>query len=534
MNSRVQKRYIILLVTLFAIGIRIYYFRYTDAEAGQDCYWLSALAKGIFHGKYEIQGEFWGAVQPLYPFLMATFGTLTGGMILSGKLISLLAGIATIPTIYVLWVKLESKNVAILTAWLAAVNVMAWHFSMHAFRDSLFLFLVTLSFVLLYYAKENYRWLVALAFTLGLSILTRGEGYILAVSCIAPYAYWKKDYLTRKLYLTSQHKKILLISVVTFVAVVYPWLAYSTSASGELVPVGVSSGIEKHGHIGFGWVPIVKSLVSLPLFLLFLGGLFLVSYNREYEKYLPFYIFVALKSAAQMWYFAGSVRYALPLLPIMLGWSSVAIFYIINNLAPKKRYIKFGFLAVIVLVSLSYGMAGVQEIEERGGGGELIKESMDWFNSNSEPDAKILAGDEAIYKYYTDRNVVDYISLIGHLDGALDLAASYGLVIEHPVLATMISENITYFVAYDPLTPHLYGHPYFKAYTTNFTAQRYIFKYRKIVSSIGVEGGGLKPKKTTFEIYGPVLMEVRLLPLKKFEKNNQSVYLYKVEWIYLR
>jgi hypothetical protein len=57
----VQKDYAILLVTLFALIIRLYFFRYTQAESGQDSYWLSALAGGIFHGEYEIRGEFWGS-----------------------------------------------------------------------------------------------------------------------------------------------------------------------------------------------------------------------------------------------------------------------------------------------------------------------------------------------------------------------------------------------------------------------------------------------------------------------------------------
>jgi hypothetical protein len=533
MYKRIKKHYLILLITLFTLIVRLYFFRYTDAENSQDSYWLSALARGIFQGKYEIEGEFWGAVQPLYPFLMAILEPLTGGIILSGKLISLLAGVATIPVVYILWKKLESKNVALLAAWLAAVNITAWHLSMHALRDSLFLFFVTLSFVLLYYTRENYKGFPALAIVLGLSVLTRGEGYILTASCITSYVYWKRDYLTKKQEMTNQHKKNLIISAVMFVSLVFPWFYFSTSMSGELVPLVISSGVERSGHFGLNWLPTVKSMVSLPLYLLFFGGVLLVLHNKDEEKYLPLFAYVVLKSASQMWFFAGAVRYALPLLPVLVGFSSVAIFYLLNSFIPKGQNLKFWFLAGVAIVSLAHGMTGVQESEEKGGAGDVVKESMEWFNSNSEPDAKILAGDESIYEYYTDRNVIDYISLKGHLDGALDLASDYHLIIEQPVLTAMISENITYFVAYGPMTPHLYEHRYFKSFTNNFTTQHYTFEYQKIVSSIGVEGGGLKVRESEFEIYMPIPTEVRLIPLKKFEKNNQSVHLYKVEWTYL-
>jgi 4-amino-4-deoxy-L-arabinose transferase-like glycosyltransferase len=86
---------------------------------------------------------------------MATLEPVTADLLLGGKIISLLAGIATIPIAYLLWEKIESEKVALLASWLLAVNITAWYHSMHVFRDSLFLFLTTSSFFCFFTPKRT-------------------------------------------------------------------------------------------------------------------------------------------------------------------------------------------------------------------------------------------------------------------------------------------------------------------------------------------------------------------------------------------
>jgi 4-amino-4-deoxy-L-arabinose transferase-like glycosyltransferase len=243
-----NKHLILIGITLFALAIRLYFFKNTQAESVQDCYWLAKLAERILHGEYTIAGVFYGAVQPLYPFLMGILSLVTNDFFLSGKIISIVAGTATIPIIYLLWGKLESRGVALLAAWLVAVNMTAWYHSIHVFRDALFLFLCTLSFFLLFKARENFKWLPVLAFVLGLATLTRGEGYVLTISLVLAFSYWKRGYISGKAKLTKQRLRYILFFVIIYIAVICPWVLYQSVVIQEFISIR-----EKTTHFN-GWM----------------------------------------------------------------------------------------------------------------------------------------------------------------------------------------------------------------------------------------------------------------------------------------
>jgi hypothetical protein len=262
-----------------------------------------------------------------------------------------------------------------------------------------------------------------------------------------------------------------------------------------------------------------------------LSGILLT--RKDGEKYLPFYLFVVLFSLAQMWYFTGNVRYALPLLSVMLGWSSVAILYLLSKLSKTSKNVKYAAMSGIIVLSFAYSAVGISELERDKDTDEVVKDAMEWFNSNSEKDARILAGDDSIYGYYTDRHVISYISLGGHIDALYEANIIEEYNISYPILTTLLSEDITYFVAYDTITPFLYDHFQNKFLADNFTTHRYSFDYRKIVRSKELGKTGERPTEVKLDIREPVDVEVLLIPLKKFEKNNQAVYLYKVEWTHL-
>jgi hypothetical protein len=120
--------------------------------------------------------------------------------------------------------------------------------------------------------------------------------------------------------------------------------------------------------------------------------------------------------------------------------------------------------------------------------------------------------------------------LHGHIDGLHEANIIESYNISYPILTTLISENITYFVVYDTVTTYLYDGFENKFLADNFTTHSYSFDYRKIVRSRELGTTGERPTEVKLNIHDPVSTEAKLIPLKKFERNGQSVYLYKVEW----
>lgn len=525
-------RIILLLILLVAFLIRIYFFD-SNREGSPDPYHHAKIAESMMQGEFKLKGRFWSpwwpATPPLYPFIMAltTFGT--GNLFLSGKIVSLIAGVAVIPITYLLWRKLESKEVALLAAWLVAVNSYSHYLSIHTYRDTLFLFFSMLAFLLFYKVKEDRKWPYKLGLVLGMATLTRHEGFILMVVFLLTFIYRERKLNRQVGYF-----------IMVFLLIVLPWHVYRYAETGVLVPPIIIEELGEKGRTGLGWIAGIGRLITLPLLILFLVGAFLTL--KKKEKYLPLYLFIILFSVAHMWFVSSPLnlpRYALPLSPIMLGWASIGILSIIQRVSTGGRNI---ILAGVLILTFMAGLVSFSEAESKENSWEVISDAMTWFDLNSESDAVILAGeDDNVFGYFTKKRIIGY----NDMDTGANILYRNGYPAETAFFNLLVNENIRYVVTYDTTHPWAYEGFYggqTQQIFQNFQPMERIFDYRSFNIAPNIEELEFKfmpsktlPYRVTFNLTTSTTskkVKITFNPLKKFEKRNQTIHLYKINWEY--
>ncbi|MBI4344480.1 MAG: glycosyltransferase family 39 protein [Euryarchaeota archaeon] len=503
-DFRTDRVPILLAVTAAALVARLYFLADTHAEGGQDSYWLAGLAKGLIQGEFEISSRFATAVQPLYPLLMGLLGGPLGDLLLAGKVVALLAGVAAVPATYLLWREIEPK-VALLASALVAFNYYSWYYSLHVFRDTLFLTFGTAALALLYRSRKDPSALPPMGAILGLATLTRGEGYFLAAAVLLTYILWTKAKPSKR------GRRQALTALLLFAVISLGWQLYVYSATGELLPSRTLEETAVKGHLGLGWLGNLIDLTTLPLAILALGGVALS--RRDAERHLPLYLYLVLFSVPHMWFHEGNPRYALPLLPILLGWSSMAVSAAGDRLPDRGHALSI----LVVLSSLAFSASLVAEAEARGDDYAVVRDAVEWLEANG-GGGTLYAGDEFVYGYYTDRRIIGAPRMDGYIRPFINK-------VRYPFYSTIITEEVRYLVAHDSLNPWLYTAT--RNLGFNFTTHRLRIQYQKIIP--------LKPfdeithkDKVRFEIYPPVERELAVEPLKVFERNNQTVVLYRV------
>jgi hypothetical protein len=214
-----------------------------------------------------------------------------------------------------------------------------------------------------------------------------------------------------------------------------------------------------------------------------------------------------------MYFHGGVERYVLPLLPILMGWFSLVIFHFFKN-PPHRQAVLIG----VIGISFIFGVSAVSKDVRTINNYEVIKDAMTWFDSNIEKDATLLAGDEAVYGYYTDKDVLRYVIVKNYIE-----LERLGLI-ESAYLNLLVDYDAHYFVVYDSVvSPEIYfKHTKFLA--DEFDTHKYSFQYKEVNLSWGIRENRYSVSRISSR------RDVTLLPLKRFEKQDQVVYLYKVEW----
>ncbi len=504
----IKDKYIILLIILFlfAFSIRIYFFNSVTTEQWQDAYWMMRVSENLFSGKgYTLWGKPHNIFQPGYPVTFGLLSLILNNSHLSGKIVSFLSSLLIIPIIYLLWKELESKEIALLTTFLVIIQPLVWEFSLRIMTESLFLLLMVSSFFFLFKSKENIKYLPLVSIILAYSCLTRWEGYLLTLSCIITFLYWKRKIIFGKGYATLNWEKItpylknkyIVLSFLLFIIPVGTWWLRNLFETGSLIPSYYQRKAgEGNPSIGLFWFSVLSNALTLPVFLISILGL-IISF-KKWENHLPFYLFFILYSALHMYFFRSYERFAIIPMPLLFGWFSLAVFYFLKE---RQKYLKCLILILIISLTSYYGfLIAPNNIIEHGKRYDVIKDSMNWFNENTSPEDKLLAGDSAVYGFYTNREVFRYDVPNYYLSLSLQKnpQLSQNPYVVH--LIFMIQNNITYFVPYDSLMPHFYNPT--KIFADNFTTHKISFKDGTLI----------------------------LNPVNKFEENNQSIYLYKVLW----
>jgi len=128
---------------------------------------------------------------PLYPFLMALGGIITGNIELSGKLISLGLGSLSVVPLYLLGKSLYDRKVGIVGGLFFVLQPYCVRFSVDVLSDSAFLFFFVLAFYLGIEAikkkGKGYSWSIGAGLSGGLAYLVRPEGILIILLLIVWY-----------------------------------------------------------------------------------------------------------------------------------------------------------------------------------------------------------------------------------------------------------------------------------------------------------------------------------------------------------
>ncbi|MEA3229816.1 MAG: hypothetical protein U9P44_02785, partial [archaeon] len=486
------------------------------SEQHQDAYWMMDLAKSILYDhSFQLWGRPQNMISPVYPASIAMLTAFTKDFFLSGKVISLIAGILAIPAFFYLCRHVyESKNsdiAALIATALFAIHPWTVELSVRLMMGSIYLFISILSFLFLFKAKENKKWLPLLALTTALSVLVRWEGYALTGAIFLTYVYWQIDIerlrkgilKLKEPFTKTITSKSVLSAIFIYSVLVFGWWTRNVLQMGEIFPSYWAKGEMKGGGLGFfGWMNTLNGAFT-PLVLLIAAVGIYVTYKKHFETYLPLYLYLIFYSVEHMIFPHGFLRYAAPLTFVAYILVGVIVLEILKKNITDK-WLRLLFVASILIISLAYFInVGPKSIEEHGTRMEIIQDFSKWYNNNAEKGSVLLASDKLVYGYYIDDEILNY-----------DYANSYARAfydqypdIDYqknpflPYIVFVMQQDVRYWIPYDsvmswfyPNTKRLCDKPYFKEYSFDINNNTVILK-----------------------------------PIRQFEKNGQNLCVYETQ-----
>jgi len=494
---------IIILIIIFALIVRLFAFTTITTGGSQDDYWFLTLAKNILDNKaFELtEGNPYDLSQPLHPFLIGIFSFFIGNFFLSAILISILFSIALLIATYVFWKKIENKDIAILSVIFVGFSALVIKYSVAIRADIIYTFLLIVSLFFIYKVKDHDKFLPIASVFIVLAALTRWEGYLLIPVGLISFIIWnRKDIFTKEGLRFSVFKKDYFIMALLIIFIpLFLWSWRSSNCCGSWIP-SYSYQKQLSGNSGGAGLSFLSNMPNfIPWYLLTLLAIGLIYSFKKYKRYFPIYIYLGLESIIHI-KFRGRSDQILYTLPLLYGFFSLLIIDIKNKVRKRTRLFFFLILSGFIIFSMISGsINGYNDSKKWGTRNDVLKESMDWLNENSNPNEKIIVGDVLVYSYFTDKELISFgianqmVQNIMVQNKINDIKLGYSIL--------MWDQKISYLVAYDSTMPWFY-----ESTTKNFAEE-------------------FKPHKYNL---GPAIVE--LTPLKKFEVNEQEVIIYKLEY----
>jgi hypothetical protein len=287
------------------------------------------------------------------------------------------------------------------------------------------------------------------AFTAGLSALTRWEGYAVVGTVIF--------YITWKLQASNKHERSMFISIVIVMLIPAAWLLRNVILTGNMLSVDHLLYFGEPS-LGLGWFYAFVDAIAWPLLLLSVIGL-LLSF-RKYKSYVILYVFFTFYSVIHIiWPVSGS-RYVIPLMPILLGWSSLALFNFLNNAGLGKdrvsKTVRYAVYGIIITIFLCASLLYVQEQTVKFNNEyKLERELAKWLNENADKNSTTLVADTAIVGFYTDARLIGYDDYTGYVYKTLrdNPSQKWSILL---YIKFLKENNIHYFVPYSSTSTHYY------------------------------------------------------------------------------
>ena len=248
-----NKEWIVLFsLVLFAILLRGYHSYNAGIGFSPDsAQYLYMAANFVDHGRLASFGAtFPDIMRPvLYPLFVSVVYVLTGNILLSGAIVSIVAGGVSIVAVYFIAKELFDRRTALIAAILAAINYHLIIVSTYCWTDSLALFFLLLGYLtglkLIRTGRYTYAILVGVFFALG--FLTR---QIVEIHFYSFALFYFLTIIYEKNYLGSFKRLMVLLFALGMV--LSPYLYFTYKETGRIVIntgkdyVGVKSKVLKH------------------------------------------------------------------------------------------------------------------------------------------------------------------------------------------------------------------------------------------------------------------------------------------------
>ncbi|MDP8224962.1 MAG: hypothetical protein P9L99_16500 [Candidatus Lernaella stagnicola] len=360
-----------------------------------------------------------GITSPLHVLLVGLLGKLIG-VIWADRLLGLLAFFAVIAGTY-RWIRKLDGSVPAALLGGAAITLggpMAFG-ALNGLETNLFAALVVWTLILVEGSEVSPRRTVGIGALLGLSVLTRPEGYFLVAAILGVLA-------VRALLLRDWRRLAWVVAAGVVAAVVISpyWLA-NYKLVGHIMPVTVSA--KKHFFAAACMPPLARlglvatsPILLLGVFLLFLP-LFLWA-GAWWRRVSPA-LFIGLFYAAYLVEFPGALthywgRYQHPLLPVVFGGMALGADRLLNRWhdAESNRPRKI-VLVLLIPFLLIVGLGGSLQrgvyrnaIATASEGGYLMN-VVQWLQENTKPDEVVAAHDIGLVTFFSGRKVLDLVGL---------------------------------------------------------------------------------------------------------------------------
>ncbi|MFH1403379.1 MAG: glycosyltransferase family 39 protein [Candidatus Altiarchaeota archaeon] len=178
-------KHVLILIILMGVVIRSYLLlSWGPVFIDTDGVYYSRLGKNLVeYGSYQYGEDYNQGIifPPLYPALIGLMNLLVGDLMLSGRIISFLAGVAAIPVFFLLGREVNGVESGLFSAFAYAVYPFIFRMSARVMSDSLFFFLFFSSvyvFILSSRRKDFYYTLL-FGVSVSLAYLVRLEGVLL-------------------------------------------------------------------------------------------------------------------------------------------------------------------------------------------------------------------------------------------------------------------------------------------------------------------------------------------------------------------
>lgn len=407
--SVMKNKFPLWLLLVLALFVRLYKISLVRCIAPDGVAYISA-AKDLLCRK-----GFSPIWPPLYPWFLSILWRLGINPELSGQLVSVFFGMATVVMVYVITKSIFSQRIAIISTIFCAFHPYLVRYSAEALSDSLFCFLITSCVFLGWFVMKKASFFLVLftGILTALAYLTKPEGFFL-LPIISLWWIFSP--------LEKMHKRLsaVIFIWVIFLIISFPYLYDIQKKTGEWVmsqkqTIVFSIALKKEGYteeflnvspleylkenpkkffikVGSGLLSLLGRVPDAynPLLFLFLM-IGLTAGIRE--KRFIFYIFTFIIP-----FFIGYAIFH-PGRRYLVGWVPLTLFFSSFGVEKLGKWLTRGRILPIILIAIIFMLP--KTLEPIRNDGMKWKEAGLWIKSNSGRTVRIMSEDGRV-SFYAD------------------------------------------------------------------------------------------------------------------------------------